>query len=232
MRHRRGLGAALSLAAMAPLLVFLALGLSPAQAADPCQGFATGLFVDQLISAEPAADVVAPRSNYRIKLGLTLGNMGADWLNLQGLRVPVAFSRQVRSDDAWTKASPEDFSVSCWTMEKVRAWEGLGAVGSQSHHHPTPYQVDATGAVTDAPLCASVGVASVTADAITFTITSATYLCPGCGLRGANGDAFIIIQHKDTLTLDRDSLQPRALTCNGRPVRPFRRSAPWTSAAC
>ena len=222
MGRRRGMGAVLLMASVAPLLVLL-LCPSPALAADPCQGFATGLFVDQLISAEPAADVVAPRPNYRIKLGLTLGNMGADWLNLQGLRVPVAFSRQVRSDsgDAWTKANPEDFIVSCWTMEKVRTQRDSPCRVSHIVTRPdrlTRVQVDATGAVTEAPSCASVGVAAVTGNAITFTINSATYLCPGCGLRGANGDAFIIIQHKNTLTLDRDSLQPLALSCNGHPA--------------
>jgi hypothetical protein len=132
MGRLRGLGSALLVAAVVPLLLFAP---APTDAADPCQGFATGLFVDQLISAEPTADVVSPRPNYRIKLGLTLGNMGADWLNLQGLRVPVVFSRQVRSDsgDAWMKVNPEDFIVSCWTMEKVRIQARDESL--QSHHH-------------------------------------------------------------------------------------------------
>ena len=58
----------------------------------------------------------------------------------------------------------------------------------------------------------------MTESAIVFNITTATYLCPGCGIRGAGGDAFITVQHKNTLTLDRDSLQPKVLTCNGRPT--------------
>lgn len=99
--------------------VVLLGGAWHASAADPCRGFNTGLFVDQLLSAEPTADV-APRANYRIKLGLTLGNVGSDWLNLQGLRVPVAFSRRVtRGSGSWAKASPSDFIIDCWTMEKV-----------------------------------------------------------------------------------------------------------------
>ena len=66
------------------------------RAAEPCQGLASGLFVDSQLSAEPTADV-APRANYRVKVGITLGNVGNDWLNLQTLRIPFAFSRRVKS---------------------------------------------------------------------------------------------------------------------------------------
>lgn len=183
---------------MAPPLRLLtalvvAAAASVARAAEPCVGLDKSLFLDTVLSAEPATGA---RTQYRAKVGLTFANTGGDWLALQTLRVPVGFSRRVlTASGAWAVADAKDFIVSCWTLEKV----------------------DSAGAITEALPCSSIGGASLTSDnTLELAFTQPVFLCPGCGLRGAGGDAFIVVQHKEYLTLDRDSMVPKPLTCGGK----------------
>jgi hypothetical protein len=115
----RRMGRSSHVARVGGILLAVAL-IGSCRAAEPCMGLASGLFVDSQLSAEPTADV-APRANYRVKIGITLGNVGQDWLNLQTLRIPFAFSRRVKSSTgAWVQAAPQDFIISCWPLEKAR----------------------------------------------------------------------------------------------------------------
>ena len=178
--------------------LLIAVGLlaaaSPARAAEPCAGIARNLFVDTLISGSPtAADSASP--NRRLSVGFTFANAGLEWLSLQNLALPITFSMRVLSPSGvWTLAKPSDFIVGCWTLETV----------------------DATGAVTGALPCASIGTPVLSNGSLVFTVTQPVQLCPGCGLRGAWADGFIALQHVNNAVMDRLSLAPASLTCGGK----------------
>ena len=158
-----------------------------------CTGLdAVSVGMNVMAGPPPSQDAPVPYTELSVLPAIS--NAGNGSVNLLGLRVPTVFSRRVRTlDGTWVIAPPGDFNITCL---------GGNVVGA------VPLYMD---------LCPYLNI-TVTDGGVELEFAAAVVLCPGCTFLGTGSDPLFVLQHKDGLTLDRESLAVGALTCGDHNV--------------
>lgn len=157
-----------------------------------CDALAAGeLVVNVTAVGHPEEAPTVSTPNYEIQVSADISHLAGDddLVSLRGLRVPILFSRGVRSwNGTWSRAPEDNFRVRCYggAIEAPRTLRSMGDSSTDACERYLKVDVTESGPVLE--------------------FTGGT-LCAGCTFRGADQGVVFALQHKDYLQMDAGSIE-------------------------